>query len=137
MSGPCLLTHPLQTLSSRCSPSSPPCKSTSPPTRLRPSLLEPLPPRQRRLEHRKVRVGSLAGRTLRLTSSERAAGPFQLKTTLLWSHHLLATSKRKDIVAWSTELSLYGLSKPGCVSLVLSCRRLLMTVLDPPAGTQA
>ncbi|TNY23187.1 hypothetical protein DMC30DRAFT_56113 [Rhodotorula diobovata] len=72
---------------SRCSPSSPPCKSTSPPTRLRPSLLEPLPPRQRRLEHRK------------------------LKTTLLWSHHLLATSKRKDIVAWSTELSLY----PGVI----------------------
>ncbi|GAA5858833.1 hypothetical protein JCM8547_005006 [Rhodosporidiobolus lusitaniae] len=42
------------------------------------------------------------------------AGPFfQLKTTLLWSHHLLATSKRKDILAISAELELWGVSKPG------------------------
>lgn len=37
----------------------------------------------------------------------------RLKVTLLWSHHLLATGKRKDIVQWSTELKLWGLSKPG------------------------
>ncbi|GAA5909264.1 hypothetical protein JCM6882_003782 [Rhodosporidiobolus microsporus] len=47
------------------------------------------------------------------------AGPFQLKTTLLWSHHLLATSKRKDIVAWSTELELWGLSKPGYPGVII------------------
>jgi hypothetical protein len=41
-------------------------------------------------------------------------GPIHLKCTLIWSHHLLATSKRKDIVAWSTELLLFGCSKPGC-----------------------
>ncbi|BGP36354.1 hypothetical protein JCM10450v2_000253 [Rhodotorula kratochvilovae] len=46
-------------------------------------------------------------------------GPFQLKTTLLWSHHLLATSKRKDIVAWSTELGLYGLAKPGYPGVII------------------
>ncbi|GAA5823390.1 hypothetical protein JCM3770_006849 [Rhodotorula araucariae] len=46
-------------------------------------------------------------------------GPFQLKTTLLWSHHLLATSKRKDIVAWSTELGLYGISKPGYPGVII------------------
>ncbi|GJN92109.1 hypothetical protein Rhopal_005138-T1 [Rhodotorula paludigena] len=46
-------------------------------------------------------------------------GPLQLKTVLLWSHHLLATSKRKDIVAWSTELELYGLSKPGYPGVII------------------
>ncbi|GAA6013370.1 hypothetical protein JCM11491_006369 [Sporobolomyces phaffii] len=40
-------------------------------------------------------------------------GPIALKVTLIWSHHLLATSKRKDIVAWSTELRLWGIAKPG------------------------
>lgn len=39
----------------------------------------------------------------------------RVKRVLLWSHHLLAISKRKDIVSWSSELSLAGLSKPGCV----------------------
>lgn len=37
----------------------------------------------------------------------------KIKRVLLWSHHLLAISKRKDIVSWSSELSLAGLSKPG------------------------
>ncbi|GAA5828241.1 hypothetical protein JCM11251_002653 [Rhodosporidiobolus azoricus] len=46
-------------------------------------------------------------------------GPLQLKTTLLWSHHLLATSKRKDIVAWSTELELWGLAKPGYPGVII------------------
>ncbi|GAA5997175.1 uncharacterized protein JCM10292_000077 [Rhodotorula paludigena] len=49
----------------------------------------------------------------------RPTGPLQLKTVLLWSHHLLATSKRKDIVAWSTELELYGLSKPGYPGVII------------------
>lgn len=39
----------------------------------------------------------------------------RIKRTLIWSHHLLAISKRKDIVAWSAELQLAGLSKPGYV----------------------
>ncbi|BGP12434.1 hypothetical protein JCM10213_007000 [Rhodosporidiobolus nylandii] len=47
------------------------------------------------------------------------AGPLQLKVVLLWSHHLLATSKRKDIVAWSTELELWGLSKPGYPGVII------------------
>jgi hypothetical protein len=32
---------------------------------------------------------------------------------MLWAHHLLATSKRKDLVAWSAELSLLGAARPG------------------------
>ncbi|GAA5972705.1 hypothetical protein JCM11641_002985 [Rhodosporidiobolus odoratus] len=47
------------------------------------------------------------------------AGPLQLKVVLLWSHHLLATGKRKDIVAWSTELELFGLSKPGYPGVIV------------------
>ncbi|GAA5922723.1 uncharacterized protein JCM15063_003402 [Sporobolomyces koalae] len=47
------------------------------------------------------------------------SGPIALKTTLIWSHHLLATSKRKDIVAWSTELGLFGVSKPGYPGVIV------------------
>ena len=36
-----------------------------------------------------------------------------IKRTLLWSHHLLATSKRKDVLTWSRELHLGGYSRPG------------------------
>jgi hypothetical protein len=36
-----------------------------------------------------------------------------LKRVLIWSHHLLAISKRKDIVNWASELQLWGYSKPG------------------------
>lgn len=39
----------------------------------------------------------------------------RVKRVLIWSHHLLAISKRKDIVAWSSELELAGLSKPGYI----------------------
>ncbi|GAA6059367.1 hypothetical protein JCM10212_003265 [Sporobolomyces blumeae] len=49
----------------------------------------------------------------------KRAGPIQLKTTLIWSHHLLATSKRKDIVSWSTELLLWGISKPGYPGVIV------------------
>jgi hypothetical protein len=38
-----------------------------------------------------------------------------LKRALMWSHHLLAQSKRIDIVKWSSELDLWCISKPGCV----------------------
>jgi hypothetical protein len=37
----------------------------------------------------------------------------RIKRVVIWSHHLLATSKRKDIQAWSKELSLSGYSRPG------------------------
>lgn len=37
----------------------------------------------------------------------------KIKRVVIWSHHLLATSKRKDIQAWSKELSLSGYSRPG------------------------
>lgn len=43
--------------------------------------------------------------------SESSGG--HIKRTLLWSHHLLATSKRKDIITWSRELRLGGYSRPG------------------------
>ncbi|GAA5965467.1 hypothetical protein JCM3765_003292 [Sporobolomyces pararoseus] len=46
-------------------------------------------------------------------------GSIALKCTLIWSHHLLATSKRKDIVAWSTELKLFGISKPGYPGVIV------------------
>lgn len=36
-----------------------------------------------------------------------------IKRLLFWSHHLKATSKRKDIVQWGSELELWGISKPG------------------------
>ena len=36
-----------------------------------------------------------------------------IKRTLLWSHHLLATSKRKIIIDLSRELRLGGYSRPG------------------------
>lgn len=41
------------------------------------------------------------------------AGIVQSKCALLWSHHLLATSKRKDLQAWSSELQVWTLSKIG------------------------
>ena len=43
----------------------------------------------------------------------------RIKTTLLWSHHLLATSKRKDIVSWSRSLRLHGYSRPGYPGAIL------------------
>lgn len=38
-----------------------------------------------------------------------------LKEVLIWSHHLLATGKRKSIIQWATELEIWGISKPGSV----------------------
>ncbi|GAA5955322.1 hypothetical protein JCM8115_001914 [Rhodotorula mucilaginosa] len=46
--------------------------------------------------------------------------PLQLKIVLMWSHHLLATSKRKDIVAWSHELQLWVLSRPGYPGVIVA-----------------
>lgn len=37
----------------------------------------------------------------------------ETKCALLWSHHLLAMSKRKDIQHWSVELKLWSLTKIG------------------------
>ncbi|PNS14753.1 hypothetical protein CAC42_1982 [Sphaceloma murrayae] len=39
--------------------------------------------------------------------------PQSYKRLLIWSHHLLATSKRKDIISWARELHLSGFSRPG------------------------
>lgn len=55
----------------------------------------------------------------RRPSSLPSTGPIKLKCTLIWSHHLLATSKRKDIVSWSSELNLYGISKPGYPGVIV------------------
>jgi hypothetical protein len=46
---------------------------------------------------------------------ETCAQDARLKRALLWSHHLLAQSKRKAIVDWSSELDLWAISKPGYV----------------------
>ncbi|EPS35450.1 hypothetical protein H072_11134 [Dactylellina haptotyla CBS 200.50] len=35
------------------------------------------------------------------------------KRVVIWSHHLLSTAKRKDIISWSAELRLAGFSRPG------------------------
>ncbi|KAK9900307.1 hypothetical protein P389DRAFT_10611 [Cystobasidium minutum MCA 4210] len=35
------------------------------------------------------------------------------KSALLWAHHLLANSKRKDIQHWSTELKVWAIAKIG------------------------
>ncbi|KAK3061072.1 hypothetical protein LTS18_007082, partial [Coniosporium uncinatum] len=37
----------------------------------------------------------------------------RIKRVVIWSHHLLATSKRRDILTWSKELHLSGFSRPG------------------------
>lgn len=42
-----------------------------------------------------------------------------MKECVLWSHHLLATGKRKDIVNWASELQLYGISKPGYPGIII------------------
>lgn len=42
------------------------------------------------------------------------------KSALLWAHHLLANSKRKDIQHWSTELKVWAIAKIGFVKDVTS-----------------
>jgi len=42
-----------------------------------------------------------------------------VKFAIIWSHHLLATSKRKDIIEWSDELGLWGISKPGYPGVII------------------
>ncbi|GAA5981425.1 hypothetical protein JCM10908_004105 [Rhodotorula pacifica] len=54
------------------------------------------------------------------TKPVQGSGPLQLKVVLMWSHHLLATSKRKDIVAWSHELDLWVLSRPGYPGVIVA-----------------
>ncbi|KAF8423053.1 hypothetical protein EV426DRAFT_534605 [Tirmania nivea] len=39
---------------------------------------------------------------------------------LIWSHHLLSTQKRKNILAWSKELMLGGVSRPGYLGVILA-----------------
>ncbi|KAG8628766.1 hypothetical protein KVT40_002631 [Elsinoe batatas] len=47
------------------------------------------------------------------TSTNPTQPSQSIKLLLLWSHHLLATSKRKDILSWARELHLSGFSRPG------------------------
>ncbi|KAM0793511.1 hypothetical protein ACM66B_000950 [Microbotryomycetes sp. NB124-2] len=47
------------------------------------------------------------------TASGQQKPDLRTKVVLFWSHHLLATGKRRNIVAWSAELGLWGISKPG------------------------
>lgn len=42
-----------------------------------------------------------------------------MKRILIWTHHLLALSKRKDIIQWSSELHLNGISKPGYPGIII------------------
>ena len=61
---------------------------------------------------------TVSRQTQDLTDAEKysrlsSANGLHIKRTLLWSHHLLATSKRKDIIVWSRELHLGGYSRPG------------------------
>lgn len=44
---------------------------------------------------------------------QHLGGRGSVKTALFWSHHLLATSKRKDLQHWSTELGVWTLAKIG------------------------
>lgn len=53
---------------------------------------------------------------------DSSALPQPLRTTeepddlaILWAHHLLATSKRRDLVKWANELGIVGWAKPGSV----------------------
>ncbi|KAM0754422.1 DUF1115-domain-containing protein [Meredithblackwellia eburnea MCA 4105] len=46
-------------------------------------------------------------------SPSQSLPPLLLKQVLIWTHHLLATSKRKDIIQWSAELDIWSISKPG------------------------
>ncbi|GAM89643.1 hypothetical protein ANO11243_076820 [Dothideomycetidae sp. 11243] len=49
--------------------------------------------------------------------SQEKSEPIRLQ--LFWAHHLLATSKRKDIQSWSRELHLTGWARPGHPGAVL------------------
>lgn len=54
--------------------------------------------------------GSAGGKT---ASKEAVRAKERIKRVVIWSHHLLATSKRRDIITWSRELRLSGYSRPG------------------------
>lgn len=49
--------------------------------------------------------------TVNATPSTDKAKP--IKRIVIWSHHLLATSKRRDIQSWSKDLCLGGFARPG------------------------
>ncbi|GAA93596.1 uncharacterized protein L969DRAFT_64578 [Mixia osmundae IAM 14324] len=57
-------------------------------------------------------------------SVEEAAPPctttVTLKTVLFWSHHLKSTIKRKDIHAFSSELGLWTIARPGYPGVIVS-----------------
>lgn len=46
-------------------------------------------------------------------SSSRVPPKLATKCSLLWAHHLLATSKRKDIQHWAAELQVWAIAKTG------------------------
>ncbi|KAF3935117.1 hypothetical protein ABW19_dt0210129 [Dactylella cylindrospora] len=51
------------------------------------------------------------------SSNRNAAEPTEerklYKRTVIWTHHLLPTAKRKNIISWGAELGLVGYSRPG------------------------
>ena len=51
--------------------------------------------------------------TTKPSQKSKNAVESRFKRTVIWSHHLLATSKRRSILAWSKELHLGGYSRPG------------------------
>lgn len=51
--------------------------------------------------------------TAEVKPEESGPTPVRMKSALLWSHHLLATSKRKDIQHWSTDLKVWAIAKIG------------------------
>ncbi len=38
---------------------------------------------------------------------------------IFWSHHLLSTGKRRNIVDWCAELDLWGISRPGYPGVII------------------
>lgn len=40
----------------------------------------------------------------------------KMSRVIFWTHHLKAPSKKRDMSAWCSELSLWGLIKSGCVA---------------------
>ncbi|KAJ1642728.1 hypothetical protein IWQ61_010597, partial [Dispira simplex] len=57
-------------------------------------------------------------------TKESPSPPSALDRTLtrvvLWMHHLLSTTKRKQICQWALELDLFGISKPGYPGVLIA-----------------
>lgn len=67
-------------------------------------------------EEESTRTSELERTPLRERNVRPAPAQVRLKSALLWSHHLLANSKRKDISHWSVELKVWAIAKIGSVT---------------------